>query len=191
MKYARLLLDNQILANKELSIFIFKDILFALPSDTTIINFLPAHNTIAGKDTMMVESSSFIDTTNGVYPEIIVHLKTVGNSKYFDCLDMSAALVGYTASPPPIPVPSCSCGTCWGCMNSGVSSNARGISPGSSNYAVPTIKFTPPIPGNYSLAGSNTAGFTQGCNPQYKNYLGLNESYEYCVKCNKKKEHHG
>lgn len=185
MKAARVKFSNSTLYKQEIDIFLIKDILMALPSDSKVVGMdydINSHNNY-----LTVLSSSFVNTPFGQYfPEILVHLVQNPSKTgwLLDSLDMSVALQVYQTQQVYNPV--ClggplGCGICSNCVQL--------ISP---PIVPPTFtrtmspNFT--IPSEYSLAGTNTGGFTGGCNHSWKNYQGLNESFEYCVTCNEKKK---
>lgn len=184
-------------SNRSLSVFDLKDILMDLPSDSKIIGMVTSFPTYS--DLLLIESASFKDTQMGdPYPEIIVHFKpsVFGSTPVYDSLDMSAALANYVA---------CACGKCFTCVTGSpvpvlTASNVKNSPKVAGTYTLPGAinPFFGLNPTNgsidvgigFSIAGTNTGGFTGACKPDWKDYLGLNDSYKYCTRCNKKESEH-
>lgn len=184
MKLARIKFSSSTLVNEQIDIFLLKDILMSLPSDSKVVGMYFDKTNL--KNYLTIVSNSFIDEKPGTdLPEILVHLvqNPPKTGWSLDFLDMSAALQVHQTQQVYNPV--ClgghlGCGICSNCVQL--------ISP---PIVPPT--FTKTMSPNLTLrelAGINTGGFTGGCNPDWKDYLGLNQSYKYCSKCNKKESEH-
>lgn len=184
MKLAHIKFSFLTILNQGLDIFLLRDILMSLPSDTKLYSiFFDNSSTFYY---LTITSNSFIDEKPGTdSPEILVHLVQNPSKTgwLLASLDMSAALPACALQKAynPVCLSGTNCGICSVCV------------PGSFPSIVPptfTKTMSPnfTIPSEYSLAGTNTGGFTGGCNHSWKNYQGLNESFEYCVTCNEKKK---
>ncbi len=168
-----------------LDIFLLKDILMSLPSDTKIVGF----HSQSYIDQIHVESSSFRDIQAGqMLPNILVNFKNNPMGvPYLDSVDMSQALAAYNQAPTPTTLMNstapCSCNNytiCSPCINAATSSTVPAAYPPAPTYkGVGTVSF--------SLAGTNTAGFTGGCQHDWKTYDSSWSKYDFCTKCNEKK----
>lgn len=184
-KYANITFSLSIFANGNLDIYLLRDILMALPSDTKIVGMGDSMSTYTCF--MRVESNSFIDTTPaGILPEIQINFKKNGHSGgiYLDSLDYSAAL-----GKPPLPAQKCNCGVCYHCVMQAPSPVP--LSSSSPNYAVPSNS-PPPSGSGYNrifIAPDPSTFITNAsCSHKWKIYDSGWRREEFCELCPEKRD---